>query len=99
MGFEVILSEISSTIYPPYRGFKGKRLEACRWVPRLKKSVRGVREGQRPMERNEELVKRGEFYLSPIFLKNWYGDLGEMNEVKIRREAKSPRVHELEYEE
>lgn len=34
-------------------------------------------------EENSKLVKRGEFYINPIFLDNWLGELKEMNYIKI----------------
>ncbi|KXB07361.1 hypothetical protein AKJ52_00390 [candidate division MSBL1 archaeon SCGC-AAA382C18] len=34
-------------------------------------------------EYNEELVKRGEFYLSPDFLESWGDELEEMNDGKV----------------
>lgn len=41
-------------------------------------------------EYNEELVKRGEFYLSPEFLENWDEELEKMNEGKVGRPYKYP---------
>ncbi|KXB08526.1 hypothetical protein AKJ56_01050 [candidate division MSBL1 archaeon SCGC-AAA382N08] len=42
---------------------------------------------------NEELVKRGEFYLSPDFLKNWDEELKGMNEGKVGRPYKFPESY------
>lgn len=41
-------------------------------------------------EYNEELVKRGEFYLSPGFLEEWDDELEQMNDGKIGRPYKYP---------
>jgi len=41
-------------------------------------------------EYNEELVKRGEFYLSPSFLDSWDDELDQMNESKVGRPYKYP---------
>jgi len=42
---------------------------------------------------NEELVKRGEFYLSPDFLENWDEELEEMNDGKVGRPYKFPESY------
>ncbi|KXB07797.1 hypothetical protein AKJ55_01945, partial [candidate division MSBL1 archaeon SCGC-AAA382M17] len=44
-------------------------------------------------EYNEELVKRGEFYLSPHFLKNWDEELEEMNGGKVGRPYEYPESY------
>ncbi|KXA93274.1 hypothetical protein AKJ64_01035 [candidate division MSBL1 archaeon SCGC-AAA259E17] len=44
-------------------------------------------------EYNEELVRRGEFYLSPAFLENWDEELEEMNEGKVGAPYKFPESY------
>ncbi|KXA91578.1 hypothetical protein AKJ57_00755 [candidate division MSBL1 archaeon SCGC-AAA259A05] len=44
-------------------------------------------------EYNEELVKRGEFYLSPVFLENWEEELEKMNEGKVGTPYKFPESY------
>lgn len=44
-------------------------------------------------EYNERLVKRGEFYLSPDFLKSWDDELKEMNEGKVGRPYEYPESY------
>lgn len=41
-------------------------------------------------EYNEQLVRRGEFYLSPDFLKSWDEELEKMNEGKVGRPYRYP---------
>ena len=44
-------------------------------------------------EYNEKLVKRGEFYLSPDFLKSWDDELEEMNEGKVGAPYRFPESY------
>ncbi|KXA94405.1 hypothetical protein AKJ65_04505 [candidate division MSBL1 archaeon SCGC-AAA259E19] len=44
-------------------------------------------------EYNEELVKRGEFYLSPAFLESWDEELEEMNEGRVGAPYKFPESY------